>query len=68
MTVGERTFVAWFGVRGVAVLYYAVVAIGAGVLAPGEEATVFWTAALCVMVSIVTHGLTATTAMRRLLG
>jgi NhaP-type Na+/H+ or K+/H+ antiporter len=68
MTVGERAFVAWFGVRGVAALYYAVVAIGAGVLAPAEEATVFWTVAVCVMVSIVVHGLTATTAMRRLLG
>ena len=68
MNVRERAFVAWFGVRGVAALYYAVVAIGADVLKPAEEATVFWTVALCVMVSIVVHGLSATTAMRRLLG
>ncbi len=68
MNLRERAFVAWFGVRGVAALYYAAVVIGADVLAPAEEATVFWTAAVCVMVSIVIHGLSATTAMRRLLG
>ena len=68
MNVRERAFVAWFGVRGVAALYYAVVVVGADVLAPGEEATVFWTVAICVTISIVVHGLSATTAMRRLLG
>ncbi len=68
MNVRERAFVAWFGVRGVAALYYAVVAIGADVLAPAEETTVFWTVAICVMVPIVIHGLSATAAMRRLLG
>ena len=68
MNVRERTFVAWFGVRGVAALYYAVVVVGAGVLAPAEEATVFWTVAICVMVSIVVHGVSATPLSRRLLG
>ena len=68
MNVRERAFVAWFGVRGVAALYYALVVIGADVLSASEEATVFWTVAVCVMVSIVMHGLSATTAMRRLLG
>ena len=67
MAPGERVFVAWFGVRGVAAIYYATLAIGAGVLAPGEEATVFWTAAVCVIVSIVVHGVSATSLMRRLL-
>ena len=67
MSVGERAFVAWFGVRGVAALYYVAVVIGADVLVPAEEATVFWTVAVCVTVSIVVHGLSATPAMRRLL-
>jgi len=68
MTIRERAFVAWFGVRGVAALYYAVLVVGADVLAPAEEATVFWTVAVCVMVSIVIHGLSATSAMRRMSG
>jgi sodium/hydrogen antiporter len=67
MTPGERVFMGWFGVRGVAAIYYAAVAIGGGVLAPGEETVVFWTAAACVMVSIVVHGISATPLMRRLL-
>ena len=67
MTLGERVFLGWFGVRGVAAIYYAVLIIGAGVLAPGEESTLFWTAAVCVMVSIVVHGISATPLMRRLL-
>ena len=67
MAIRERTFVAWFGVRGVAALYYAVVAVGAGVLAPAEEAKVFWTVAICVMVSIVVHGVSASPLSRRLL-
>ncbi len=67
MRVGERAFVAWFGVRGVAAIYYAVVVAGAGVLAQHEQATVFWTAAVCVMVSILVHGVSATPLTRRLL-
>ena len=67
MTVGERAFVAWFGVRGVAALYYAAVVMAAGVLAPAEAAVVFWTTAVCVMVSIVVHGVSASPVSRRLL-
>ena len=66
MHVGERAFVAWFGVRGVAAIYYAVLVAGAGALATAEQATVFWTAAVCVMISIVAHGVTATPLTRRL--
>jgi sodium/hydrogen antiporter len=62
----ERAFVAWFGVRGVAALYYAVVAVGAGVLSASEERQVFWTIGACVVVSIVVHGFTATAFSRRL--
>ena len=68
MTLGERAFMGWFGVRGVAAIYYGSLAIGAGVMTSAEEATVFWTAAACVMVSIVLHGFSATALMRRLLG
>jgi NhaP-type Na+/H+ or K+/H+ antiporter len=67
MRLGERLFLGWFGVRGVAAIYYAALVIGAGVMAPGEEATVFWTTTVCVMVSIVVHGISATPMMRRLL-
>jgi NhaP-type Na+/H+ or K+/H+ antiporter len=64
---GERTFVAWFGVRGVGSLYYAAVAVGSGVLAASEEKLVIWTAIACVLVSIVVHGVTAAPLSRRLL-
>ena len=61
----ERRFIAWFGVRGVAALYYVTFAVEAGVLAPGEESTVVWTAFVCVAVSIMVHGLTGTPLSRR---
>ena len=61
----ERAFVAWFGVRGIGSLYYAAVAVGTGVLSDGEASTVFWTTAVCVIVSIVVHGITATPLSRR---
>jgi sodium/hydrogen antiporter len=64
----ERLFLGWFGVRGVAAIYYACVVVAAGVLSPGEERTVFWTAIACVAVSIVVHGVTANALTRRLLG
>jgi sodium/hydrogen antiporter len=67
MTLGERVFVSWFGVRGVAAIYYVALVIGAGVLTSAEEEIVFWTAAACVTVSIVLHGFSANVLMRRLL-
>ena len=63
----ERTFVAWFGVRGIGSLYYAAVAAGSGVLAEGEARRLFWTVAACVLVSIVVHGITAALGTRSLL-
>jgi sodium/hydrogen antiporter len=63
----EIGFLAWFGVKGVASLNYAVIAIGSGVLAEREEALVFWTVAACVIFSIVIHGVTATPVTARLL-
>ncbi len=62
----ERSFVAWFGVRGIGSLYYVAVAIGTGVLTAAEESTIFWTVAVCVITSIAVHGTTATPISRRL--
>lgn len=62
----ERLYVAWFGVKGVAALNYAVIAAASGAL--GDDApVVLWTAIACVIVSIAAHGLSATAVTRRLL-
>jgi NhaP-type Na+/H+ or K+/H+ antiporter len=63
---GERLFIAWFGVRGVGTLFYVSTATLAGTLAGEDAATVVWTAILCVVVSIVVHGVTASPLGRRL--
>jgi sodium/hydrogen antiporter len=63
---GGRSFVAWFGVRGVGTLYYAAIVVGAGVLSGGEEELLVWTAVACVIVSIVVHGVTGGPALRLL--
>jgi NhaP-type Na+/H+ or K+/H+ antiporter len=65
-TAGGRTFVAWFGVRGVGTVYYAAIVVGAGVLSAGEEKLIVWTAIACVIVSIVVHGVTGGPALRLL--
>ena len=57
---------AWFGVRGVGSLYYAAVAVVTGVLTPDETEVIVWTALVCVMVSILVHGLSATPVSRRM--
>jgi NhaP-type Na+/H+ or K+/H+ antiporter len=64
----ERAFVAWFGVRGIGTLYYLAVIAGAGVLSDAEAGVVFWTAAVCVIVSVVVHGVSAAPLSRRWLG
>jgi NhaP-type Na+/H+ or K+/H+ antiporter len=63
----EKSFVAWFGVRGVGSLFYAAVAVEAGVLAREEEQLLMWTVIACVLLSIVVHGITAGPSMRRML-
>ncbi len=65
-TPQERGFVAFYGVRGVGSLYYVGAAIGAGVLPADEGATILWTAILCVLVSVVVHGVTANFGLRTL--
>jgi NhaP-type Na+/H+ or K+/H+ antiporter len=65
-SVGERVFLAFFGVRGVAALFYAAVVAESGAISATETQTVVWTAIVCVIVSIVIHG-TSSTALTRLL-
>ena len=64
---GQRLFLAWFGVRGIAAIFYAAYVAHSGALSPDETATVFWTTVVVVMVSIVVHGVSATPLTRRLL-
>ena len=63
----EKSFVAWFGVRGVGSLFYLAIAIEAGVLARDERDLLVWTVIVAVLVSIVVHGITAGPWLRRLL-
>jgi NhaP-type Na+/H+ or K+/H+ antiporter len=65
LPAAERAWVGWFGVRGVGSLNYAAVTLGLGVLSAQEGATVFWTTIVAVIVSIVVHGMTATSLSRR---
>ena len=58
-------FLGFFGVRGVAALFYAAVVAGAGVLSAPEERVVVWTTIVCVVASIVVHGVTARPLTRR---
>ena len=63
----ERSFVAWFGVRGIGSLYYAAVIVGSGVLAEAEALRLFWTVVGCVIVSVVVHGVSSSPVERELL-
>ncbi|HEY7380600.1 MAG TPA: cation:proton antiporter [Gaiella sp.] len=67
LTPRERLFLGWFGVRGVASLYYAAAALAAGVLPREEEAVLFWTVVVAVVLSIFAHGTTASPLTLRLL-
>jgi NhaP-type Na+/H+ or K+/H+ antiporter len=63
----ERLFLGWFGVRGIGSLYYAAAALSLDVLSRREEADVFWTVGVAVLLSVVLHGITGTHLSRRLL-
>jgi NhaP-type Na+/H+ or K+/H+ antiporter len=63
----EKTFVAWFGVRGVGSLFYIAAAAGTGLLEGAERDLLVWTVIACVLLSIVVHGITAGPSMRRML-
>ncbi|RVK17063.1 sodium:proton antiporter [Sinorhizobium medicae] len=59
---GERAAIAIFGIRGLGSIYYLAFATGA---ADFEGVGTLWSSvALIVLISIVTHGLTVTPAMR----
>ena len=68
MSLGERLFVAWFGIRGIGSVYYVAVAINAGVLSVADASKLYGTVLICVGASIVVHGLTSTPAARRVVG
>jgi NhaP-type Na+/H+ or K+/H+ antiporter len=63
----HRAFLAWFGVRGLGSLYYVAAALSYGVLPREHELTVFWTATVAVVLSVLAHGATGS-AGARLLG
>jgi NhaP-type Na+/H+ or K+/H+ antiporter len=63
-----RLFLGFFGVRGVAALYYATIVVASGDLSHPDTRTLVWTTIACVAVSITVHGITATPLTRRLLG
>jgi NhaP-type Na+/H+ or K+/H+ antiporter len=68
MRLRERLYLGFFGVRGVAAVYYAAVVAGSHALSPHATAVVVWTTLVCVAVSIVLHGVTAGPLGRRWLG
>lgn len=63
----ERSFIAFFGIRGIGSFYYVAVAIGTGAMSAAEASVVYWTVLACVGASIVLHGVTATPATARLM-
>jgi sodium/hydrogen antiporter len=67
MPLRARIFLGFFGVRGVAALFYAAVVVDAGVLPAEQQHVVVWTTIVCVVTSIVVHGLSATGLTERLL-
>lgn len=67
--MGARSalFLGFFGVRGVAAVFYAMVVVQAHVLSAHEQRVVVWTTVVCVVGSVLVHGLSATALTRRLL-
>jgi NhaP-type Na+/H+ or K+/H+ antiporter len=63
----ERLFLGWFGVRGVGSLYYVAFAVSVGTLGAENDVDVVWTAIVCVLCSIVVHGISGTPFARQLL-
>jgi NhaP-type Na+/H+ or K+/H+ antiporter len=61
----DRTFIGWFGVRGVGSLYYGAAVLGLGVLTAPDQRTLAWTVSACVLCSILVHGISASPLARR---
>ncbi len=60
----ERAVIAWFGVRGLASIYYAAAIGASGALTAEQQSLLWWMAVATVVVSIVVHGLTGTQGMK----
>lgn len=60
MPVRGRAFVGWFGVRGVAALFYLAYVVEEDALPASEQSAVVWTVLACIAVSVVVHGITST--------
>jgi NhaP-type Na+/H+ or K+/H+ antiporter len=67
MNLRARIFLGFFGVRGVAAVFYAAVVVDAHALAAKQQHILVWTTIVCVIASIVVHGLSATHLTRKLL-
>jgi NhaP-type Na+/H+ or K+/H+ antiporter len=67
MSVRSRIFLGFFGVRGVAAIFYAAAVVDAHALPAAEQHVVVWTTVACVITSIVVHGLSATPLTAKLL-
>jgi NhaP-type Na+/H+ or K+/H+ antiporter len=68
MNVRSRVFLGFFGVRGVAAVFYAAAVVNSHALPAGEQRVVVWTTIACVVTSIVVHGVSATPLTKTLLG
>lgn len=60
-----KVFLGFFGVRGVAALFYAAVVAESHALEPSEQTVVVWTTIAVVVASIVVHGVSATPLTKR---
>ncbi len=67
MDLHARVFLGFFGVRGVAAIFYAAVVVDAHALPAAEQRIVVWTTIVCVITSIIVHGLSATPLTNQLL-
>lgn len=67
MSSRQAVFLGFFGVRGVAAIFYATVVVESEVLDHQEQAVLVWTTIACVVSSVLLHGLTAKALTRRLL-
>ncbi len=66
MSMRSRIFLGFFGVRGVAAIFYATV-VNSRALPVAEQHIVVWTTIACVITSIVIHGLSATPLTNKLI-
>lgn len=60
-----RRFLAFFGVRGVAAIYYCTVVFNSRTLPAAQAGRLVWTTVACVVVSVLVHGVSATPLARR---